>query len=374
MGTSYRLSLLNPNKKSLVLGLLFAVLCSGAVIADDGGMRDLSGGTVEPLVEHPTIRMVSETVDMKLGAKVGNDWRAFTRCLFVLKNDGPATDVTIGFPESAWSGGEGSPSGRLTGFKSWVDDEPVSVKYVPSSKNKKRTDSNSREEYNAWYVKKVNFKAGQTRTIIDVYAVRLGESYSIGSTSTYMLNYILRSGSTWHGSIGQGVINADLSEIRGIYDIKATPKGFVRTGDKLRWTFKDLNPNEDIHIDLSPSAPIIVGDNYYLASMWDPFFLKNGVLMVSPIPFGGESGSVEQGNKRLVIKGRGHVLVMTANSRTAVLDGRKIKLKTAPYYHDGFAVPLNETVKLLGGSAKYDKDHRPNIYFHPVSHQKKNKR
>jgi len=56
------------------------------------------GGSVRPLTEHPTVRLDAEYVHIQF---IRND--AWVECVFFLNNLGPATTVTLGFPN--FSGG-----------------------------------------------------------------------------------------------------------------------------------------------------------------------------------------------------------------------------------------------------------------------------
>lgn len=353
------------NLKLLPILCLVGALISicGVALADDGAVQDVSGGTVQPMDEHPSIQMVSESVDIKLGKKVGWEWPVFVRCQFFLKNDGPATDVLIGFPEHAHAGGDAelSPTDRLIGFKSWVDGKPVKVKYMPSSKNKKS--DNQQEDYKAWYVKKVHFDAGQTRRVVDVYSARLGFAAEVMTTTSSILTYVLCSGASWKGPIGSAVIRADLSEAMNDYDIAASPEGYIEKGNVLNWNFKNLNPKEDISILLIPKLPLLNGTK--IGPICEPFFRRNGDIMVSPVFLLGEEVKISDMRKnRRVIHHGCHTLILTAGSKSATLDNKKITLKTAPWGHkitEDFAIPLEETIKLLGGKVKYDANHRANV-------------
>src|SRR5258706_15602572 len=74
----------------LILGFCFLAVASRA-LSDDAYVEG-AGGVVRGMRGHRNIRMVSEEVRIKLPE--GN-----VEAKFIFKNEGPATDVTIGFPE-----------------------------------------------------------------------------------------------------------------------------------------------------------------------------------------------------------------------------------------------------------------------------------
>lgn len=351
--------------KTLILVILI-VLAFGCISqADDSAMQEVCGGAIQPMDEHPTINMVRETVDVKLGARVGSEWPVFVRCEFEFHNDGKATDVQMGFPEIATAGGDASAEGRLNDFKSWVDDKPAKVVYIVSSKNEKTEYS---EKYKAWYTKKVHFDAGQTRRVVNMYSARLGTDETAGGPDgmIFTFGYILRTGANWNGPIKEAVINVDVSAAGTYSDIGAYPKNFTTNGKKFTWVFKNIEPKEDIGLSFKQRLPLLNGKLLNTSYFWEPYFERNGVMM-SSLRFIQEQS--ESNNKGYILKYGKHVLKLQAGSRSAILDGKKIELAHAiwadkdPYY---FAVPLEEIVKLLGGSVEYDSNRRPNVILKQI--------
>lgn len=359
------------NKFGLTLfSVVMATVALGCVsFADDSASQMIAGGTLQLMDEHTSIKMVSEDVDIKLGEAVAYDWRAYVRCQFIFRNDGPATDVWMGFPEKCAAGGDSSAIDRLMGFKSWVDGQPMALKYVKSSKNEKGGDI---KDYKAWYVKKVHFDAGQTRRVVDVYSAYLGYVAEQTSFSTSSIVYILQTGRNWKGPIGKAVINVDVSTAGDYYEIDAGPNGCRRKHNKLTWVLKNIEPKEDICVVLTPKAPLLNGKKVEHLSPAREFFVTKGVLMVSlddMLYYLG--GGVEFKGKDHILRYGKHALKMRGGSRSATLDGKKIRLSHAPWEEKGsdgavFAVPLEETVRLLGGTVKYDSHHRPNVILKPI--------
>jgi hypothetical protein len=91
-----------------------------AAYADDTAMSGI-GGNVQPLRSHSSVRMVSEEV------RIDDPEDPRVRASFVFRNEGPATDVLMGFPEMAGGASGYSYYATLTGFRSWIDGVPVTV-------------------------------------------------------------------------------------------------------------------------------------------------------------------------------------------------------------------------------------------------------
>ncbi|MDO8587103.1 MAG: DUF4424 family protein [Armatimonadota bacterium] len=342
-------------------------VAGGRALANDSALSAIGGGAVEPMGRHKSIRMVREKATARLDSE-----SARVRCEFVFKNEGKAVTVTMGFPEKAWAYGDGSTEMRLKGFRSWVDGRLVRTRYAPSGK---KGEIPRHEEYRAWYVKKIPFEAGQTRTVVDEYTSELGGSGSVGSEydAISLFNYILKTGRNWKGPIGQAVVIVDASRFpRTYYDISALPKGYTSRKRTLTWTMRNFEPTGDIEIEFVPRSPKLNGKmiNGY---SWSPFSVVNGRAMTG-LGFIEDAlgGSVDDKAKRIrVIKYAGRTLTLKAGSGTAQLDGsRRITLPVAPIAgkYDQFSVPVAAVVRVLGGKARYDwKSRRLNLWLAPAS-------
>jgi hypothetical protein len=324
---------------------IMILLCSCATVrADDGGVRGV-GGAVELLwPEHPSIRMVRETVNATNLSTVR--YQPHVRCVFVFKNEGKATTVEMGFPEM--SGGEGRPTepgeSGLMGFKSWVDGKLVKTRLEPSKDNGDQT-------FEAWHVKNVHFAAGQTRTIIDEY--RGGMGGDSGGAASF--RYTLISGASWKGKIGEADITVDTSAMPKSKKIQSIrPKGYVRRGSVIKWHFTNLEPKEDVSIEFVPvfSLSINGGLDFYVVYRQD-----HGITLGYATLLGQQMGSVEVDvrGRECVFTHEKHVLKLTAGSRVAVLDrNRKAILPKAPFrVHKDMIVPIAAVSRLLGAKVQH---------------------
>ncbi len=304
------------------------------------------------MASHPSVRMVSETVKVRLSDKA-----ARVHCEFTFKNEGKQCAVKMGFPEQSAASGEGG-LGILYGFRSWVDGKPVKCTYKRGKEQSAHEYESSRD---SWYVKDVPFEAGQTRKVVDEYSSGLDVSANSMQTSyeiPWSFTYVLRTGRNWKGTIGKATIILDVSRVDEVhYEIVRSPAGSVRAKDTLTWTFTDFEPTEDISIDLVPRFPKLNG-KMADPEQWWPFTRVNGVTMTGSgfLTKLGAKMKPPDSDGALVIHYGSHILRLTPGSKTAVLDGKQIKLQAAPtgdveLYP--WQIPTADVVRALGGTAWY---------------------
>jgi len=205
----------------------------GIALADDSSMSGI-GGSMAIMHSNPTIQMVSEVVTITSLPKGHVD------ATFWMKNTGPATDATIGFPGYGYN-----DSPLLTNFRSQVDGSPVNVTMV---KTKPVGDG---EEQRIWFVKKVHFAANQTHVIRDEYVGGGGDD----SMANEWFSYILHTGSSWKSIIEHATVTADLTGLSPYTVTQIYPAGFARHGSTVTWTFQNIKPtgNNDIRIQYYPA-------------------------------------------------------------------------------------------------------------------------
>lgn len=333
--------------KWLIFALWLLFICS-YVKADDGAIFGI-GGTVAPMKQHPTVRMVRERVDIKLH-KDG----AVVRCRFVFRNEGPATIVKMGFPEQA-IGDIGSIKKSAYGyFRSWVDGKKANVRFVPSARTYTTV-------YRAWHVKAVPFMANQTRIVEDEYS----SEYGGDASDNKWFSYILRSGKNWKGSIGEAVISVDGSEIWSYRYPKPDNiyPHYVRKGKNIVWKLRNLEPDKDITINLNRRWKImwsVLGNNSLFYIDDEELFGKHGIAMVSGCEVRTSLNATIVGTKMsdgVRFSYGSHNLVLRPGSRTALLDRKsKVTLPHKPYMMNGsLSIPILTVAKLLGLEIVKDK-------------------
>jgi hypothetical protein len=356
-----------------LLALLLLATAPRPVRADDGAVLG-RGGAIAPMKEHPSIRMVSERVVVDLTVEEPD----VVDCLFRFRNEGPATTVRMGFPESSdgTSVDPRHPHGFIR-FESWVDGAPV-----PTRVEGLKGSGNSWER---WRTKSVHFAAGQTRLVRVRYS-SYGGRVSDGSRS---FSYRLDTGASWKGSIGRAEVVVRLGGLTKGYRLDAVhPAGARRKGDTLSWRWDNLEPAaRQTAAGATPPGAVSGVDIWYLPgyreivldgrslSFMEYYcypFLEGSQLWASLDglcywlrgSMVGSQGEDLWGRsyQAATLLAHDHTLRVRAGSRRAMLDGKPIRLRHAPrmhhrqlfMYHEQLFVPINEVVALLGGASWYD--------------------
>ena len=274
------------------------------------------GATVFAYKEH-RVRMVSEHIkirqvsDKKLGQ---TDW--FADCTFVFENlqDSPLT-IQMGFPDSK---AHPHDHYTIADFKAWVDGAavPATHKTVHPKRsyaiggmglNKNKTIPAPKPvkvdpELAAWramakesmkvmdlgfsaaYTWSVAFKA-KGRVVVkntyrfggastngpinlcidhakpdpdkpDWYAAEIwGEwGFGFGSGPCATLPYVVTTGKTWHGTIGEAIIEFEIPDTIAPVHVIPMPQATRVTDKKVIWHFKDFVPTQELHLLLAYSV------------------------------------------------------------------------------------------------------------------------
>jgi hypothetical protein len=176
--------------------LLLAVLCTLLFLptaqANDAASEGLGGRALMLKGEHKSVQMVRESVQID----VYDIYKPIVTADFWFSNHGPATKVTMGFPESSIhesSTDEAPIESGFGFFYSWVDDKPVEVRRVRSTGRDPK--------YDALWMKEVDFGPEQTRHVRVQY--RGGHSgYSNGDCS---VSYQF-TGGNWQGKVEESLL------------------------------------------------------------------------------------------------------------------------------------------------------------------------
>lgn len=177
--------------------------------ANDGNVISWNGN-VKP-GKSTKISMAKEVIYVDLSGD-----NCIVQCKFWFYNHGEQDTVLVGFPaEEFYNDAPGS--NPIEDFKSRVNGKAIDVKPLYEQLN---IDTVNNDEdgatfydttsYRKWYVKEVVFKAHDTTFIEDAYYT--GWQASSGSYFTdKTFEYIIGTGSTWFGPIGDGTIVFDYS-------------------------------------------------------------------------------------------------------------------------------------------------------------------
>ena len=201
-----------------------SVLCFSNANANDGRITGVGGRWQFLKDEKTSVRMVREWIKMRVRA---NEYKV--EATFIFHNDGQATRVEMGFPETG--GGVDinekyfKKHSGFHSFSSWVDGRRVRVKRV-----KVQTTS---EDYTAFWKKVVDFRAGQTRCVRVEYSGEPGGDSSGFSWVEYDF-----TGGNWKGKVESSEIEVSFEDDAvGAWLIKDTT-GLKQSGTRLsrRWT------------------------------------------------------------------------------------------------------------------------------------------
>ncbi len=197
-----RSSRMDRQLKLLSSTWLLVFLGISTALADDGALFDL--GAPRMMHGESSIRMVREYVH----ATTHRDY-SHVYCRFVFKNEGPAANVRIGFPDGNEQGFEEGNERypAFSHFVSTVDGRVVRTR-VEITKTEQIAPT--------FHVKTVRFAKGQTRVIEDWYDCPFGG----GATSTKpavdkeifynsCFQYTMESGASWKGTIGSAVVEVE---------------------------------------------------------------------------------------------------------------------------------------------------------------------
>lgn len=214
------------NSRWLFCLLLFAAPAS----ANDSRVTGVGGRWRQLQGEDSSVRMVSETVDIRIR---GCGFYT-TEANFIFHNDGPAKTVEMGFPEAAWGdvyvAGLRRKSG-FTHFQTWVDGAPIRAT--------RRISHFDGMEVAALWVKRVRFRAGQTRRVKVAYRSEFGNS--AGYLSTWWIKYDF-TGGNWKGKVESSLLTVHF-ERPGTFLVDKNPEistqRFVRRGHNFVYQWRN---------------------------------------------------------------------------------------------------------------------------------------
>lgn len=231
--------------------MLTTLAIASLLLLDDGSGEYGVGGSRIRLKGNNSIRMVSEKVRAVLPD-------CEVKVTFVFKNEGAETDVLMAFPETGGYAAyipRNDPDVRekthFSYFRSWIDGRRVKV----FRRQHERTFGDG-YYYTNWWVKNVHFKRHQTRTIVDAYQGEPGWP-GTGLPHTTSFSYILETGGTWKGPIGEGTVEIDVRQLEKKYNIDCfrgyypDPKKNIAIKNGIAfYQFKNLNATAEDNIEV----------------------------------------------------------------------------------------------------------------------------
>jgi hypothetical protein len=333
------------------------LLLAGSACADDAAWTYVGGAG--NFSHNSQIRMASERVDIRL-----LDKRSHFRATFVFRNEGPATTVTMAFPEEKH--GDKKPRGAIHDFFSSVDGIGVKVtrKRLPPAEY-------ATNDYSAVWLKKVRFGAHQTRHVLVDYWADNGDIGDVVSNK-----YVLKTGATWKGKIGDCVIHVDWSGFHGLSDPiffldheSSDDTGLTReTARRRTFHFRNFEPDFDLLMDWTNTFANfeVNGDlidctglsndrvEYVLGSDSDP----KVAIRYAPQIFGEPVDDPEDQDGPQVGTpfSVGSHKVRVLGDRTVEIDGKTVKLRRSGGIEDDQkCIYVRDLVRALGGTFRYSR-------------------
>jgi hypothetical protein len=209
--------------------------CMTSLIAAAMMMNDTSfsarSGNPKPMNDSSPVEMRSADIRVKIPS-------CEVTVTYSFKNTGAKSEMAImGFPEEGYDAYLDKENKTwFKSFKSWVDGKstPVLVQKVDDPAN------DPDFGYSVWWVKTIDFKAGQVRSVKNVYVSQPGGD----SMPRNFFEYIVHTAKSWKGPIGKIRLELDASGLaKGTkYATKAKPHKV--DGDKLAWFWTNLDPDE----------------------------------------------------------------------------------------------------------------------------------
>lgn len=234
-------------KITTLLAALVALTAASA--AADDGVFEGSGGAVV-LSRTYNVRMVAEEVVFDLSEPEV----IRVSCVFVVINEGPEDSLFVGFPDYWPDPDDGSHladgSSAISDLRIMVDGLPVETLAMPVAEAPGVMGPlmGPTRPYNQAHVWPCTFAPGQTRVLRTEYK----HVYSANTEASHVISYVLRTGASWKGPIGQVVLRIK----RGALRLKCPwyPSDWVLAGDEYVWSAARLEPDRDIFVGMEDPA------------------------------------------------------------------------------------------------------------------------
>lgn len=185
------MKLTRPRKlvhRRYLLPILLAASCllPHPASANDAAFSGAGGTPVPMRGEHHSIAMQSEKI------RIVADLHYYdTTVDFIFRNDGPATSVQMGFPESSYGDEQVEKKSAFLRFNTWVDGRKVPAKRIVVSRG-------SDEEDKAYWLKTVSFGRHQSHRVRVAYRSPMGGTTMWGTNAALVYDF---TGKNWKGEV-----------------------------------------------------------------------------------------------------------------------------------------------------------------------------
>lgn len=262
----------------ITVGILF--ISNLSLLADSGYVVFTPGGNVEP-VQHDSIRMKNEQVNITL-----YDDQLKVRVDYWFENTGNRQKVVMGFPNSKDFDPVGKYIYGINDFKAFDGKKELKVFRKDKEGEKGKHPSALYECF------KVQFNKGETKQITNTYS----QKYNSDNDDNIFTGYILRTGASWKGDIGNIKIiiksellpermkkktgyfieECDKCEIIKVdYDFSISPKKYSINNNIIKMEFNNIEPDFDIKIFIPSKTIKSVSASSELKSKNNKYSVKN---------------------------------------------------------------------------------------------------
>jgi len=370
-----------------LMGVLLVLLFAGGIRANDTMLAG-QGGRVAPVQgEKTSVRMLREWVKMDVYPTYYD-----VAAQFVFRNDGPATSVTMGFPETGSGGIDSDMYRNRTAFLSFcttVDGSTAAAR----RQDARVSNDNEPNGYRTYWVKTVAFAAGQQHTVRVEYRARPGEDTAGRRWAWYPF-----TGGNWKGTVEESTLAIRL-HLPGDYLVNPND-GLTLRGDTLSGRWTNWEAEGAYGIDYTPTLPDGlplyqgVGDGVLFGAMpvhlpgktpspcaLPPALLRNGTPCIGLDAllnyFEEETGEPDARRRGKRWDAKTHTITIShfqfsaqvkAGDRIMRASSIEVRLPVAPFYAtvtQGFNgkasclyIPVYPLAKALGGDAEYDPTQR----------------
>ncbi len=218
--------------------LCITVFLFSITSGDDCGIGTDAGNVFIEYVKN--IEMAKERVDVEMGRD-----SAVVKCKFWFFNRGDKMERDVGFPNFWVSPPEASE--EIMDFKTWVDGKEIKV----HMKEQATLDIDGKDTLpdmvKNWFVWSTVFKAKDTTIIENRYTSKYTSCDGTREKSVY---YVLGTGRTWEGKIGQGTIVFDFKNLLSTAWVKPSSRTnkaikTVIRDNRIEFSFNNFEPKEN---------------------------------------------------------------------------------------------------------------------------------
>jgi hypothetical protein len=224
------------------------IFCCNLSYANDSYLGSV-GGNVFPVFSRDSIRMLKENIIVTMGRD-----SCFVQCSFCfVNNTNKRISILMGFPD--YFSYPETHSKPLNSFTCKIDGSDQQVDKLNSRLNAESDED--LEWYEKWYCWHVYFQPWDTLFIENTYWGCYGGSLA----GNYSFDYLIGTARTWNGTIGQGRVVFNYSDIFSNLFVdtsyadadKYLPSGLSRIiyTDSVVYSFWDYLPNWDERIRVS---------------------------------------------------------------------------------------------------------------------------